>query len=112
MKTDYTPKPAYNEMQLLTKSLRGETFTKQLNDGYTSDWLLVFSSPSGQQTLAAWTTRSGGRTVTVPGWGTHHLTSTPFYVNPSTVPESGHARGAWREVDRRVSIRLAETETD
>ena len=85
---DLVPKPAYKEMQLLTSSLRGETFTKQLNDGHTSDWLLVFTSPNGQQTLAAWTTRSGGRTVTVSGWGTLHLTSTPFYVNPVPEPSS------------------------
>ena len=89
VKTDYTPKPAYNEMELLTTSLRGETFTKQLSDNHTSDWLLVFTAPNGQQTLAAWTTRTGGRTVTVSGWGTVHLTSTPLYVDPSTVPEPG-----------------------
>ena len=85
---DGQPKAAYQEMQLLTTSLRGETFTTKLNDSHSTDWLLVFTSPSGQQTLAAWTTRSGGRTnVVVPGWGTYNLTSTPFYVNPSTVPE-------------------------
>ena len=86
---DLSLKPAYNEMQLLAESLRGETFTKQLSDGHASDWLLVFTAPNGQQTLAAWTTRNGGRTVTVSGWGTLHLTSTPFYVDPSTVPEPG-----------------------
>ena len=89
MTQDLVPKPAYQELQLLTRSLNGETFTSRLNDSHTSDWLLVFTSPSGQQTLAAWTTRSGGRTVTVSGWGSLHLTSTPFYVNPSTIPEPG-----------------------
>ena len=68
--TNNVATPAYNELQLLTRSLKGETFTSKLNDGHTSDWLLVFTSPSGHQTLAAWTTRSGGRTVTVSGWGT------------------------------------------
>ena len=87
--TNNVATPAYQELQLLTKSLNGETFTSKLNDGHTSDWLLVFTSPGGHQTLAAWTTRSGGRTVTVSGWGTLQLTSTPFYVNPSTIPEPG-----------------------
>ena len=84
--TNNVSTPAYQELQLLTKSLNGETFTTKLNDGHTSDWLLVFTAPDGQQTLAAWTTRSGGRTVTVSGWGTLQLTSTPFYLDPSTIP--------------------------
>ena len=46
---DFTPKTAYNEMQLLATSLRGETFTTKLSDGHTSDWLLVFTAPSGQK---------------------------------------------------------------
>jgi PEP-CTERM motif len=82
-------------MQLLTHSLNGETFTTKLTKNSqgrnlnSQDWLLVFTSPSGQQTLAAWTTRSSPYDVTVPIWGALHLTSTPFYVNPSTVPEPG-----------------------
>ena len=71
---DFTPKPAYNEMQLLTSSLKGETFTRNSTTAHTSDWLLVFTSPSGQQTLAAWTTgtrvplpcRVGGRFISPP----------------------------------------------
>ena len=86
------PKPAYNEMKLLTSSLKGETFATKLNDRHTSDWLLVFASPSGQQTLAAWTTGSP-RTVTVSGWGTLHLTSTPFYVNPTLLPGDANLDG-------------------
>ena len=87
------PKPAYNEMQLLTRSLSGRDLHRKLSDGHTSDWLLVFTSPSGQQTLAAWTTRSGGRTVTVSGWGTLPLTSTPFYVNPTLLPGDANLDG-------------------
>ena len=83
---DLVAKPAYNEMHLLEKSLQNETFTTKLNDGHSTDWLLVFTALNGQQTLAAWTTRSGGRTVTVSGWGTLHLGSTPFYVNPTLLP--------------------------
>ena len=85
MTSDLVAKPAYNELQLLTSSLAGETFTSRLNDTHTSDWLLVFTG-GGHTTLAAWTTRSGGRTVTVTGWGTLHLTSTPFYVDPAPEP--------------------------
>ena len=80
---DLVAKPTYNEMHLLEKSLQNETFTTKLNDGHSTDWLLVFTALNGQQTLVAWTTRSGGRTVTVSGWGTLHLTSTPYYVNPT-----------------------------
>ena len=84
-------KPAYNEMQLLTKSLRGETFASKLSDGHTSDWLLVFTAPNGQKTLAAWTTGSSRYVGSVTGWGTVDLTltSTPQYLNPSTIPEPG-----------------------
>ena len=75
------PKPAYWECQLLTSSLKGETFSKRLNDGNTNDWLLVFSG-GGHTTLAAWTTGTADTPI-VPGWGTLHLTSTPYYVNPT-----------------------------
>ena len=68
--------PAYNEMQLLTTSLRGETFTTKLSDGHTSDWLLVFTAPNGQQTLAAWTTGSSRNVGSVTGWGAVNLTLT------------------------------------
>jgi polysaccharide biosynthesis protein PslG len=83
MTYDFVPKPAYNEMQLLTSSLAGETLTSKLNDGYSSDWLLVFTG-GGHTTLAAWTTGSA-HTAAVSGWGTLSLSSTPFYVNQ--VPE-------------------------
>ena len=102
MTHDLVPKPAYQELQLLTRSLKGETFTSRLNDSHTSDWLLVFTSPSGQQTLAAWTTRSGGRTVNVSGWGTLHLTSTPFYVNPTLLPGDANLDGRVDVLDLAV----------
>ena len=96
------PKPAYNELQLLTKSLKGETFTTRLSDGInSSDWLLVFTSPSGQQTLAAWTT-GNPRTVTVSGWGTLHLTSTPFYVNPTLLPGDANLDGTVDVLDLAI----------
>ena len=86
------PKPAYNEMQLLTKSLNDETFYQQLSDGNSNDWLLVFKTPSGHQTLAAWTTGSAD-TATVSGWGTLQLSSTPFYVNPTLLPGDANLDG-------------------
>ena len=88
---DLEAKPAYNELQLLTESLRGETFTSKLDDGHTSDWLLVFTAPDGQKTLAAWTTGSSRYVGNVTGWGAVNLTltNTPQYLNPSTVPEPG-----------------------
>ena len=87
------PKPAYNEMQLLARSLKGESFTKRLTTRIpSSDWLLVFTSPGGQQTLAAWTT-GDAHTDTVSGWGTLHLDSTPFYVNPTLLPGDANLDG-------------------
>ena len=88
----WTPKPAYNEMQLLTHSLTGETFTSRLSSN-SKDWLLVFTSPSGQQTLAAWTTRSSPYTLPCRAGGPFHLTSTPFYVNPTLLPGDANLDG-------------------
>jgi prepilin-type N-terminal cleavage/methylation domain-containing protein len=90
---DGTPKPGLQEMQLLTSSLMGETFTSKLSSPTPSwnhpenDWLLVFTSPSGHETLAAWTTGTP-RIVNVPEWGRLSLTNTPFYVNPVPEPSS------------------------
>ena len=81
MTCDLQAKPAYNELHLLTASLKGETFSQKLNDGNSADWLLVFTG-GGHTTLAAWTTGTAD-TAIVPGWGTLHLTSTPYYVNPT-----------------------------
>ena len=86
------PKPAYTRMQLLTSSLKGETFSgPPLNDGNSADWLLVFTG-GGHTTLAAWTTGTS-HTVAVSGWGTLHLTSTPFYVNPTLLPGDANLDG-------------------
>ena len=84
--------PAYRECQLLTHSLNGETYNRKLNDGHASDWLLVFRASNGNETLAAWTT-GNPRTVTVSGWGTLHLISTPFYVNPTLLPGDANLDG-------------------
>ena len=88
-------------MRLLTSSLKGETFTSRLSDSHTSDWLLVFTAASGQQTLAAWTTGSP-HTVTVSGWGTLHLTSTPFYVNPTLLPGDANLDGTVNVLDLAI----------
>ena len=85
------PKPAYNELHLLTASLKGETFSQKLSDGNSADWLLVFTG-GGHTTLAAWTTGTAD-TAIVSGWGTLHLTSTPFYVNPTLLPGDANLDG-------------------
>ena len=59
------PLPAYYAAQLLTSSLKGETFSQKLSDGNSADWLLVFTG-GGHTTLAAWTTGTSD-TATVPG---------------------------------------------
>jgi hypothetical protein len=84
LENDFSPKPAYNALKLLTTSLRGTTYSNRINDGNPSDWLLVFKSPNGHESLAAWTT-GDAHTANVPGWGSLSLSSTPLYVNP--VPE-------------------------
>ena len=81
--------------------MKGETYNSKLSDGNSSDWLLVFTSPSGQQTLAAWTT-GNAHTVTVSGWGTLHLTSTPFYVNPTLLPGDANLDGTVNFTDLRI----------
>ena len=53
------PNPAYYAAQLLTSSLKGETFSQKLSDGNSADWLLVFTG-GGHTTLAAWTTGTPG----------------------------------------------------
>jgi hypothetical protein len=83
MTLDLEQKPAFAEMRRLADSLAGMTFTERLPSD-PNDWLLVFTSASGRQALAAWTT---GDTHTVDGgvrWGTLSLTSTPFYVPEPT----------------------------
>jgi polysaccharide biosynthesis protein PslG len=83
-------KPAYQEMLRLTRSLGGTTFTSRLSSD-PSDWLLVFASLNGHQTLAAWTTVSPHR-VSAGSWGSVNLTSTPLYVDPASErPGTGHS---------------------
>ena len=88
---DLSPTPSYTAMHLLTASLKGETFSQKLNDGNSADWLLVFTG-GGHTTLAAWTTGTAD-TAIVSGWGTLHLTSTPFYVNPTLLPGDANLDG-------------------
>ena len=90
---DIQAKPAYNQLRLLTASLKGTTFSDALNDGNSADWLLEFALPNGQKTLAAWTT-GDAHAVTVSSWGTLHLTSTPYYVNPTLLPGDINLDGA------------------
>lgn len=78
-------KPSYMEMQLLTTSLKGTSFSTKLSDGNSADWLLVFTTPSGHKTLAAWTT-GDSHTITDATWGTLMLSSTPIYINPAPEP--------------------------
>jgi hypothetical protein len=88
------PRPAYYRMQELTQSLRGTTFSQRRTDGFgmtSADWLLEFASPTGETTLAAWTSGTS-HYVFNDDWGLLHLTSTPFYVNPvAPIPEPGTA---------------------
>ena len=86
-----TPLPDYHAAQLLTSSLKGETFSNKLSDGNSADWLLVFTG-NGHTTLAAWTT-GAAHSITDPTWGTLDLTSTPFYVDPTLLPGDANLDG-------------------
>ena len=77
---DLKEKPAYQALKRLTTSLKGTTFSEKLNNGNSADWLLVFKSPDGCKTLAAWTTGDAHKT-TVLGWGTLSLSSSPIYCD-------------------------------
>jgi hypothetical protein len=79
--TNYTPKPAYQEMQLLTSNLQGLSYARQLPSA-SGDYLLAFSSGS-QETVAAWTTGSS-HSVTVFGQSVT-ISSTPLYVTANTL---------------------------
>ena len=83
------PKPEYYALQTLTQSLRGEKFYQKITSSYSDVWLLEFKG-SGQDTLAAWSTQDGGRWVNLSAWGGWlHLTDSPMFIHPSTVPEPG-----------------------
>ncbi|MCC7351068.1 MAG: PEP-CTERM sorting domain-containing protein [Phycisphaerales bacterium] len=87
-------KPSYFAMKLLAESLAGKEFSTRLDNGNSSDWLLLFAAPNGDQTLAAWTTEQGGRTVDLDGWGTFQLTGSPTYLfRHVNVPEPTEAFG-------------------
>ena len=86
VESDLTPKLAYGEIQLLTSSLAGETYSGKVSDA-NGDWLLVFTG-GGHTTLAAWTTGSSHFVGNVSGWGAVNLTltGTPQYVDPAPEP--------------------------
>ena len=108
---DFTPKTAYNEMQLLATSLRGETFTTKLSDGHTSDWLLVFTAPSGQETLAAWTTRSGrAHECCRARLGDLQSDRHAFLREPLHSSRAEYAHAVGHGADWSVRVCLAETE--
>lgn len=81
-------KPSYFAMKLLAESLAGKEFSSRLDDGNSNDWLLLFSAPNGDQTLAAWTTLAGTQSIDLPGWGSFSLTGSPRYLfRTVSVPE-------------------------
>jgi hypothetical protein len=74
----YEPKPAYEAMQALSKSLTGYTFEKRLAVGDTKDWVLLFHGPGGAR-VVGWTTREPHE-VTIPNLGGKvSLTDSPQY---------------------------------
>lgn len=81
---DLEKKPVYEAMQRMTQSLRGAGFQQRLDIGNRNDWLLIFATPSGHETLAYWTTGEA-HAFSIEGWGDVMMTSSPQYLTP--VPE-------------------------
>ena len=112
VKTDYAPKPAYNEMQLLTKSLQGENLY-QATERRTCERLAAGlyipqrpTDPGGldHEKRRAYCHRAGLGDASPH---VHALLREPFHRSRVRARSCCLAG-----VDRRVSIRLAETETD
>jgi len=62
----YSPKPAYLALKTLTGILSGCRFTRRLPVGGADDYVLQFSDGS-ESRVAAWTTSSSTRKVTITG---------------------------------------------
>lgn len=82
---DLEKKPAYEAMRRMTQALRDASFRERLDVGNANDWLLVFATPSGRETLAYWTTAEA-HALSLEGWGDVTVTSSPQYVNPLPKP--------------------------
>lgn len=97
------PKPAHERLQSLVAALKGKAFDHRIPSN-PDDWLLVFASPDGERTLAAWTVNAP-HTVALQGWDRLDLTSTPIYVNLLAEPHAQAAVGnRASEVGLRESI--------
>ncbi len=81
---DYTPKPAFEAAQRLTRALGGYRFVKRLPLASDGDYLLLFArGPSVN--LAFWTT-GDDHPVTLPGGRRLALTGSPQYVEAGGDP--------------------------
>ena len=101
---DFVPKPAYNEMQLLTNSLKGETFTKRLTTGLLerlAPGLHIPQRPADPGGLD-----HGKRRILLPCrvGGRFTLTSTPFYVNPTLEPGDANLDGTVNFTDLNIVL--------
>ena len=74
---DYTPKPAFEAAQRLTRALGGYRFVKRLPLASDQDYLLLFAQGKAVRT-ASWTT-GPGHAVSLPGGGRLALTGSPQY---------------------------------
>ena len=74
---DYTPKPAFEAAQRLTRALGGYRFVKRLPLASDEDYLLLFAQGKAVKT-SFWTTGSD-HTVSLPGGRNLALTGSPQY---------------------------------
>jgi len=81
---DYTPKPAFEAAQRLTRALGGYRFVKRLPLASDRDYLLLFARGVSVK-LAFWTT-GDAHPVSLPGSRQLALTGSPQYLEAGTDP--------------------------
>lgn len=105
---DYTPKPAFEAAQRLTRSLSGYRFVKRLPLASDRDYLLLFAHEASAK-LAFWTA-GGDHTVSAPGGRQLALTGSPQYLETGSDPAL-RAAASWSAGTRDALYSAGQTLT-